>query len=115
MEEAVTEATATVEHAVAEVAQGAQGGHGADTGLTAIAFVIVVAVTAGLGLMRLRQPPLVGFILAGVLLEKMPGPGQQRVGLALGSGHPLLKNLLPARGGGVRIAEECQERALESG
>jgi len=68
MEEAVTEATATVEHAVAEVAQGAQGGHGADTGLTAIAFVIVVAVTAGLGLMRLRQPPLVGFILAGVLL-----------------------------------------------
>ncbi|MEO9787239.1 MAG: cation:proton antiporter, partial [Aurantimonas coralicida] len=68
MEEAVTEATATVEHAVAEVAQGAQGGHGADTGLTAIAFVIVVAVNAGLGLMRLRQPPLVGFILAGVLL-----------------------------------------------
>jgi len=38
------------------------------TGLTEIAFVIVVAVTVGLGLMRLKQPPLVGFILAGVLL-----------------------------------------------
>ncbi|WP_370638379.1 cation:proton antiporter [Aurantimonas sp. VKM B-3413] len=37
-------------------------------GLTVIAFVVVVAVTAGLGLMRLKQPPLVGFILAGVLL-----------------------------------------------
>lgn len=42
------------------------GAHG--TGLTEIAFVIVVAVTVGLGLMRLKQPPLVGFILAGVLL-----------------------------------------------
>nr|WP_245197558.1 cation:proton antiporter [Jiella mangrovi] len=36
--------------------------------MTVIAFVILVAVLAGLGLMRLRQPPLVGFILAGVLL-----------------------------------------------
>ncbi|MCQ8783949.1 cation:proton antiporter domain-containing protein [Mangrovibrevibacter kandeliae] len=42
------------------------GAHAA--GLVEIAFVIVVAVTAGLGLMRLRQPPMVGFILAGVLL-----------------------------------------------
>ena len=41
-------------------------GHAGD--LTVIAFVILVAVLAGLGLMRLRQPPLVGFILAGVLL-----------------------------------------------
>ncbi len=50
--------------------QGAGGdtAHGSETGLIAIAFVIVVAVTVGLGLMRLRQPPLVGFILAGVLL-----------------------------------------------
>ncbi|MCQ0988314.1 cation:proton antiporter [Jiella marina] len=44
----------------------AAAGHATD--LTAIAFVILVAVLAGLGLMRLRQPPLVGFILAGVLL-----------------------------------------------
>jgi CPA2 family monovalent cation:H+ antiporter-2 len=36
--------------------------------LTEIAFVVVVAVLFGLGLMRLRQPPLVGFILAGVLM-----------------------------------------------
>ena len=47
---------------------GGDTGHGSETGLIAIAFVIVVAVTVGLGLMRLRQPPLVGFILAGVLL-----------------------------------------------
>lgn len=38
------------------------------TGLIEVAFVIVVAVTAGLLLMRLRQPPMVGFILAGVAL-----------------------------------------------
>lgn len=36
--------------------------------LTEIAVVIVMAVLAGLGLMRLKQPPLVGFILAGVIL-----------------------------------------------
>ncbi len=36
--------------------------------LTEIAFVIVIAVAMGLGLMRLKQPPLVGFILAGVLM-----------------------------------------------
>ena len=36
--------------------------------LTEIATVIGFAVVLGLGLMRLRQPPLVGFILAGVLL-----------------------------------------------
>ncbi|WP_245396666.1 cation:proton antiporter [Jiella sonneratiae] len=41
---------------------------GAPVDLTVIAFVILVAVLAGLGLMRLKQPPLVGFILAGVLL-----------------------------------------------
>lgn len=36
--------------------------------LTEVAFVILVAVALGLGLMRLKQPPLVGFILAGVLM-----------------------------------------------
>ena len=36
--------------------------------LVDIASVIVIAVLAGLGLMRLRQPPLVGFILAGVIM-----------------------------------------------
>ncbi|HMQ58212.1 MAG TPA: cation:proton antiporter, partial [Rhizobiaceae bacterium] len=39
----------------------------ATVALTGIAFVILVAVVLGLGLMRLKQPPLVGFILAGVL------------------------------------------------
>ncbi|MEN3791158.1 cation:proton antiporter [Fulvimarina sp. MAC3] len=38
------------------------------TGLTEIAFVIVMAVSVGMLLMRLKQPPLVGFILAGALL-----------------------------------------------
>lgn len=36
--------------------------------LVEIAVVIAIAVIAGLGLMRLKQPPLVGFILAGVVL-----------------------------------------------
>lgn len=36
--------------------------------LTEMAFVILVAIALGLGLMRLKQPPLVGFILAGVVL-----------------------------------------------
>jgi CPA2 family monovalent cation:H+ antiporter-2 len=36
--------------------------------LVEIAIVIVIAVLAGLGLMRLKQPPLVGFILAGVIM-----------------------------------------------
>lgn len=36
--------------------------------LTEVAFVVMVAVAFGLGLMRLRQPPLVGFILAGVIM-----------------------------------------------
>ena len=39
-----------------------------ETGLIEIALVIVLAVSVGLLLMRLKQPPLVGFILAGVLL-----------------------------------------------
>ncbi|MEM9107920.1 MAG: cation:proton antiporter [Pseudomonadota bacterium] len=40
--------------------------HGA--GLSDIAFVAAIAVIMGLGLIRLRQPPLVGFILAGIAL-----------------------------------------------
>jgi len=36
--------------------------------LTEVAFVVTVAVAFGLGLMRLRQPPLVGFILAGMIM-----------------------------------------------
>lgn len=36
--------------------------------LVQIAIVIVIAVVAGLLLMRLRQPPLVGFILTGLVL-----------------------------------------------
>jgi K+:H+ antiporter len=36
--------------------------------LVEIATIIVIAVLAGLGLMRLKQPPLVGFILAGVIM-----------------------------------------------
>ncbi|MBN7757429.1 cation:proton antiporter [Nitratireductor aquimarinus] len=36
--------------------------------LTEIAFVLLVAIALGLGLMRLKQPPLVGFILAGVVM-----------------------------------------------
>lgn len=44
-------------------------GASAHTGeLIAIATVIAVAAVLGLGFMRLRQPPLVGFILAGVAL-----------------------------------------------
>lgn len=40
--------------------------HGAE--MSSIAFVAAVAVLLGLGLIRLRQPPLVGFILAGIAL-----------------------------------------------
>ena len=36
--------------------------------LSDIAFVAAVAVLMGLGLIRLKQPPLVGFILAGIAL-----------------------------------------------
>jgi CPA2 family monovalent cation:H+ antiporter-2 len=37
-------------------------------GLISIAIVVAVAAILGLGFLRLRQPPLVGFILAGVAL-----------------------------------------------
>ena len=42
------------------------GSHGGD--FAAVALVIAVAALAGLGFLWLRQPPLVGFILAGILL-----------------------------------------------
>ncbi|TNB48346.1 cation:proton antiporter [Martelella lutilitoris] len=44
--------------------------HGASHGgsFAAVALVIAVAALAGLGFLWLRQPPLVGFILAGILL-----------------------------------------------
>jgi len=38
------------------------------TELRDIAFVMLVAVTLGLFLVRLRQPPIVGYILAGIVL-----------------------------------------------
>ena len=42
------------------------GSHGGE--FAAVALVIAVAALAGLGFLWLRQPPLVGFILAGILL-----------------------------------------------
>lgn len=42
------------------------GSHGGD--FAAVALVIAIAALAGLGFLWLRQPPLVGFILAGILL-----------------------------------------------
>jgi len=38
------------------------------SGLTQIAVVVLVAVALGLVLVRLRQPPIVGYILAGIIL-----------------------------------------------
>ncbi|WP_174801872.1 cation:proton antiporter [Martelella limonii] len=42
------------------------GSHGGN--FAAVALVIAIAALAGLGFLWLRQPPLVGFILAGILL-----------------------------------------------
>ncbi len=58
-----------VEQAVAQVVEQAAG-HGGDHGgaLVAIAIAVAIAALLGLGFMRLRQPPLVGFILAGLAL-----------------------------------------------
>ena len=44
------------------------GSHGGD--FAAVALVIAIAALAGLGFLWLRQPPLVGFILAGILLAQ---------------------------------------------
>ncbi|WP_422371078.1 cation:proton antiporter [Hoeflea sp.] len=65
MEEEIVDAVKAVESAVTQVVE--QGGHHADA-LISIAFAIAVAALLGLGFMRLKQPPLVGFILAGLLL-----------------------------------------------
>lgn len=69
MEEEIVDAVKAVEHAVAQVVEQAseQGGHHGDA-LVAIALAVAIAALLGLGFMRLRQPPLVGFILAGLLL-----------------------------------------------
>ncbi|HTO31820.1 MAG TPA: cation:proton antiporter [Pararhizobium sp.] len=48
-------------HSIAAAAHEGQG-------LISIAIVVAVAAFLGLGFLRLRQPPLVGFILAGVAL-----------------------------------------------
>ncbi|MDZ7600132.1 MAG: cation:proton antiporter, partial [Hoeflea sp.] len=57
-----------MEQAVAQVVE--QAGHGGHHGgaLVAIAIAVAIAALMGLGFMRLRQPPLVGFILAGLAL-----------------------------------------------
>src|SRR5476649_836926 len=39
-----------------------------DIQLTEITLVIVAALAGGLGLARLKQPPILGYILAGILL-----------------------------------------------
>ena len=39
-----------------------------DIQLTEITIVIVAALAGGLGLARLKQPPILGYILAGILL-----------------------------------------------
>ncbi|OCW58606.1 cation:proton antiporter [Hoeflea olei] len=58
-----------VEQAVAQVVEQAadHGGHHGEA-MVAIAIAVAVAALLGLGFMRLRQPPLVGFILAGLAL-----------------------------------------------
>jgi CPA2 family monovalent cation:H+ antiporter-2 len=69
LEEEIVDAVKAVEHAVAQVVEQAsgQGGHHGDA-LVASALAVAVAALLGLGFMRLRQPPLVGFIIAGLLL-----------------------------------------------
>jgi len=66
-----------IPHAAADVAHDGQA-------LVAIAIVIAVAAILGLGFLRLRQPPLVGFILAGVAL------GPTGFGLISSSGNVTL-------------------------
>lgn len=39
-----------------------------DTQLTEVTLVVVAALIGGLGLVRLKQPPILGYILAGILL-----------------------------------------------
>lgn len=55
--------TESVQHAAQSAAQGA-----AHTDLTSIALVVVAALLCGLGMERLKQPALLGYMVAGVLL-----------------------------------------------
>ena len=63
VEKAAEGAVQAVEAAVEAAAQSA-----AHSNLTAIAVVALVALLCGMGMERLRQPALVGYILSGVLL-----------------------------------------------
>jgi len=56
MEQAASE---TLQHAAPTVAH---------TDLTAIALVVVAALLGGLGMERLKQPAILGYMLAGVML-----------------------------------------------
>ncbi|MDF1609599.1 cation:proton antiporter [Hoeflea sp. YIM 152468] len=73
MEDQIVDAVEAVggamEKAVAQVVDQAvgQGGHHGDA-MVAIAIAVAIAALLGLGFMRMRQPPLVGFILAGLAL-----------------------------------------------
>ncbi|SOE11609.1 CPA2 family monovalent cation:H+ antiporter-2 [Hoeflea halophila] len=72
MEDEISDAVGAVggavEQAVAQVVeQAGHGGHHGDA-MLAIAVAVAIAALMGLGFMRLRQPPLVGFILAGLAL-----------------------------------------------
>ncbi|MBL0374497.1 cation:proton antiporter [Rhizobium sp. KVB221] len=55
--------------------------HAGQSSMIAIAVVVAVAALLGLGFIRLRQPPLVGFILAGITL------GPTGLGLISSSGN----------------------------
>ena len=63
VEKAAEEAMQAVEAVVEAAAQSA-----AHSNLTAVAVVALVALLCGMGMERLRQPALVGYILSGVLL-----------------------------------------------
>ena len=63
VEKAAEGAVQAVEAAVEAAAQSA-----AHSNLTAVAVVALVALLCGMGMERLRQPALVGYILSGVLL-----------------------------------------------
>lgn len=73
----LTTTHSVTKHAAAGAAHDGQG-------LISIAIVIAVAAFLGLGFLRLRQPPLVGFILAGIAL------GPTGLGLISSSGNVTL-------------------------
>ncbi len=57
-----------LEQDIVEVAQAMEQAVHHGNSLVAIAIAVAIAALLGLGFMRLRQPPLVGFILAGLAL-----------------------------------------------